>query len=379
MRCRAFLFCTLSVLTSMAPACAQTAMPDGYPELMRAAALLKSSRLFPKAEAADAGLPVQRLALEDRPVKDALQLLRRGLSREAITLPPTELEPPFPDLASFRRLARLLRTDEYVLFADGHVHDALLDARACVRLGRVAQGDTLLHGLVGIAISSTGIREVADHLDQLDEKDCVLLQQICLEWLAQPNPFIHIMDSERRFAARRLRAAVDVSPDPGEPALTPEQKMQLNALFESIEKRLGSLYAQAFDDLKKPCWEWKHIEVPLIREKEDANPEETAAAIVAQLIPTFNRTRDAYIREAAQIQLLACHAAVLHYRWEQHRLPASLDELGLASVSTDPFTGKPLHYERLSARRYRLTSAGPLAEAGDPNALDGRKPISLDD
>ena len=56
---------------------------------------------------------------------------------------------------------------------------------------------------------------------------------------------------------------------------------------------------------------------------------------------------------------------------------AGLTGLDLGDLAVDPFTGQPLKYEVLGATRYRLSSAGPKALADDPQAVDGRRPVSV--
>jgi hypothetical protein len=76
------------------------------------------------------------------------------------------------------------------------------------------------------------------------------------------------------------------------------------------------------------------------------------------------------------IRLLACHCAIRRHKWEHERLPASLAVLNLREMAVDPFTGQPLKYQ-LQGASYRLTSAGPTAPADDPQAVDGRRPVSI--
>ena len=76
------------------------------------------------------------------------------------------------------------------------------------------------------------------------------------------------------------------------------------------------------------------------------------------------------------MRLLACHAAILRYRWEYERVPPNLEALNLGDLALDPFTGQLLSYEP-KVRSYRLVSVGPLADADDPDAEDGRRPVSV--
>src|SRR5207244_10830838 len=108
------------------------------------------------------------------------------------------------DYSKFRALSRLLRLQQYVLLADGRVMEAMANARAGLRLSRVVQADTLLSGLVGVAISASGIRSLGSHLEQLSAGDCELLYQVCLEWLREPSPLPRVLAGERRMVKATL-------------------------------------------------------------------------------------------------------------------------------------------------------------------------------
>ena len=67
------------------------------------------------------------------------------------------------------------------------------------------------------------------------------------------------------------------------------------------------------------------------------------------------------------LRFMAVHAAIRVFRWENDRLPKTLDELKLpARVTTDPFTAKPLIYEpAATGTDYVLASAGALLPGAD--------------
>ncbi|MBC7806679.1 MAG: hypothetical protein H7145_11060, partial [Akkermansiaceae bacterium] len=84
------------------------------------------------------------------------------------------------------------------------------------------------------------------------------------------------------------------------------------------------------------------------------------------------------IEGRVSLQLLAVHAGIRAFRWENDRLPKSLDDLPLAAdLLTDPFTRKPLLYESESTGTgYDLASAGALYPGKD-GAPDARERITL--
>src|SRR5947209_12609816 len=171
---------------------------NGYELLVLAADAFKASKLFEKAQEPGTSLEFKRQVLADRQVVRALKLLRDGLElpiaspRESVSI-----STPLPELASFRSLARLLALQQYTFLADGRMADALANARLGLRFSEAVQTDTLISGLVGIAISTVCIDPLAHHLDQLSVGECAALYRICREWLAQPDPQVRVLASDR--------------------------------------------------------------------------------------------------------------------------------------------------------------------------------------
>ena len=93
-------------------------------------------------------------------------------------------------------------------------------------------------------------------------------------------------------------------------------------------------------------------------------------------MPALEHAENAFTREEAMVRLLACHTAILRYRWEHDRTPPMLADLNLGDLATDPFTGRLFVLES-QGYRYRLYSAGPKTAADDPKAIEGRRPVSV--
>ena len=363
---------------------------NGNEDLVLAVEALKSSKLFTEAEARLDKLTLadRRGVLGDRAVQKALALTRRAVTKPVLS-PRTTLtfETTLPELGGFRSLARLLGMLQYVQLADGRTTDAIGTARLCLRMGQVVQTDTLISALVGIAIEALCVRALADHLDQLSARDCALLFDVCREWLAQPPPGEAIWQAELSSADQFTTALRAAGPE-GAPevmrrmlglddkqmeemrgrlrGLTPET---LNSLSTQTSKEMHGYYSRAVEELRKPAW---------LRNRSLLRPDTTGslAWLTNQMMAPLDRIGDAYTREQSQVRLLACHAAILRYRWEKNALPPNLAALNLGDLAIDPFTGQPLQY-RPRRRQYRLFSAGAPAEADDPQAVDGRRPVSL--
>jgi hypothetical protein len=138
--------------------------------------------------------------------------------------------------------------------------------------------------------------------------------------------------------------------------------------FPATAKYANDYFDRQIAELAKLPWQRKVLSV-------DDGPE-LSRTLLGLFTPTLQRTLDGYIREEANIRMLALHARIIQYRWENDRLPGTLDALNAANLTLDPFTGQPFQYE-VTGRKYRLFSAGPLAAANDPEAVNGRKPVSV--
>jgi hypothetical protein len=357
---------------------------NGYEELVAAADLVNSSKLYQQTKDGPTTLAFKRSVLLDRPISRALNLVKQAQTKPVFS--PREslgLTTLLPEFSVFRDIARLIVLRQYVLLADGRTVDAIQDARLCLWLGRSVQTDTLISGLVGIAISSLGIKNLGAHLDQFSARDFELLNQLCVEWLQQPSPMIPIIQAERKsqqVALAEMREAVAqkgpaalkelLGYDDKEVASAAQfigSKEAIDQIYAETVKRLDEHMARTLAEARKPAWERKKVEFT-----DDGTPAAKAAGL---LVPALERVMDAYSREEAQVRLLACHCAIRRFRWEYDRLPESLEQVRLGSMALDPFTGQPLHYSA-SGHVYELTSVGPEAP-DDPKAVNGRRPVTI--
>ena len=409
---RALLLSAL-VLIPSAPARSQTPPPakkgafatvipqvtgkNGYEELVAAGDLLDGSKKWKLVEDdPKATLATKRAVLSDPQVAQALHLLRAGLQKPVGSpREKTNFDTLLPELREFRSLGRLLAVQQYVFCADGRMGDALTNARLGLRLGQVVQTDTLLSGLVGVAISSTCIQGLGAHLDQLSARDAEQLYTICLEWLRQPSPERRMMEVEQRGAVSSLEElrgrgidqlidSLNLDPKPrpdDDDAIRRSRELAadlrliagdaagINRLFDDTRKRLDQHYPPTLEQFGRPLWQRRF--------PAGLDDGSLAGRLAAALVPPLNRVGDAYAKDQAAVRLLACHAAVLRYRWEHDRVPANLEELRLGELALDPFTGQPLEYQP-QVRRYRLASAGPEAAPDNPRAVGGRVPVTID-
>ncbi len=148
----------------------------------------------------------------------------------------------------------------------------------------------------------------------------------------------------------------------------PDIRDEVKAIFNREYDRLAAL-------VRQPAWERPEPE-PI---RGDSVAERFAAALWETLRPTLVLVQDRWTQEQAQVQLLGVHAAILRYRWENDRLPASLDALHLGSLATDPFTGKSFVYKTTGETTYDLRSEGPLDRGKEGQPPSGEHvPVYVD-
>jgi hypothetical protein len=370
---------------------------NGYEELVRAADLALASERWKKAEAGSPTLAEKRRVLADPAIVEALRLLRVGLAKP-IRSPRARLdfETPLPELAGFRSLARLLKVQQYVYFADGRTADAIGSARICLQLGQAVQTDTLIAGLVGMAISTIGMTSLGEHLDQFAVRDCDAVLKLCQEWLQTTDPMPRLMEIERvtlgtsltslrQKGAREfidgvgLTATIETTDDSSarEEAqrrsaeireLFSRSPEQVDAVLAAVRQQVEAHHARQLAELQKPGWERARLRL---------KGYGTLAGYLAEhLAPSFDLVSDRALTEETRVRLLAIHAVIRRYRWEHERVPPDLATLKAGDLAVDPFTGHLFQYE-LVDRGYRLRSVGPPAAKDDPRAVSGRSPVTL--
>lgn len=355
---------------------------NGYEELVLAADVFAASPKYEAAQNLETPLSVKREVLKDRYVVRALWLLRAALNKPVFG-PRQKLtySTLLPELTHFRALARLLANQQYVFLADGKVPEAIGNARLAIRFSNQVQQDTLIHGLVGLAICRIALVPLAEHLDQLSARDCEVVYRLALEWLALPNPQERIFAGDSRWTQEGLTEVAEEVKRKGVAALTatvgggeesreliqvfPTEPAAVDRVVAEARLRIDEYYQRVARELKRPPWERAF---PALTPGNDV-----ATRLANMLIPSYENVDVAYTREMARMRLLACEVAIRRYRWEHNRLPDELTVLRLGELTVDPFTGRTLEYV-VNGNRFTLSSAGTLSQ-GNPNAVNGRVPV----
>jgi len=183
-----------------------------------------------------------------------------------------------------------------------------------------------------------------------------------------PLPFSDMFKREYTMTANSLDVAID---KPGE-ILTDDQLKAYASTLQNLSatdrQQLKGFVAQALQDrfsnliatLNGPeiGWVRGNDEDPL------TSPEDKSvsnlAVVLANALQGKSMQRQvlkALAKGRIQLMLLRLHAMVIEYRWQNHRLPTSIEQIADPKSGLDPFTGESFHYE-LKDGSYRLYSTG---------------------
>jgi hypothetical protein len=101
--------------------------------------------------------------------RPALARLRQGFEKAYRSPPMVSLNQGFPEMTTYRELARVLLTEGRLAEREGRPADAVRSYLDCLRLGvDVPRGGPVIHGLVGLAVQSIGLSGMQGVVDQLD-------------------------------------------------------------------------------------------------------------------------------------------------------------------------------------------------------------------
>jgi hypothetical protein len=357
---------------------------NGYEDWVQAGDAIRDDPMVNQAMTADATLTFKRRVLADPNVQKAMHLLREGLNKpvQSPHLMPDN-NTVFPEMAPFRRLARLLSMEIYVRFADGRTDAALDSLQDGLRFGSLMQTNTLISGLSGVAIDTIVMEAFSSHLDQLSAYQCSRVQHIVEDWLERPFPVAALLNAAQQFSLRSLEAKRSnpqalkdlldqFAPDDSNAPTAQGRLARLATYLDSQPADLGQVidhagalirgyYDAALVNLKLPIRERKSMTV--------VSDKSLGGDLFASLVVNADLVTDKYDRIEAMLRMLGVHAAIRGYRWEHGYLPTSLADLHLGRLIVDPFTGGDLVYQH-SGRNYDLYSRGPFErdENGQPTA-----------
>lgn len=345
---------------------------NGYEEWVQAADLIQNNaKVAALLDQPDAPLSLKRQVLDDPAVAQALQLVRLGVNKQVFS-PRASVDEntPLPELSSFRQLARLLSTEQYVDFADGRVDAAIGSLRVGLAFGYRIQTDSLISGLVGVAIDSIVLKEFSRHLDQLSVYHCNDVRRIVEDFLDAENPAVHLLALEKSYALKMLDArrsdpngllalmkTIGAGSAPTEDtnvatvqAYLTDHPGDANALLDDARQRVSALYDQTLLNLRLPLAQRKPLKID--------QADSPGAALFRVVTVDPQKILDKYTRDQAQLRLLGVHVLIHRYGWDHNALPGSLTDLHAASLVKDASAGTEIVYQR-DGDRYTLVSQDP--------------------
>ena len=294
-----------------------------------------------------------------------LEAYRRHTEQPCVAVYEYDINWLFPEMAEFRRLARVESLTIRDALEAGREDEALTRVQALLRFGeQIRTEGTLIHYFVGVAVSEMGLEPLREWLPQLQSpKTLEALVALAHDAEKRRTPLRSIFTHEyylglafhRDLAQGRLKLQ-DLERDWGFSSLAPPT---LDALL--LRSGVGApfvvkpslreyqhYYDQLFAELEKPPWERKPV---------PTNPKRMINQI---LFPVFDGATAREQSSTAILRLLACYAAVKRYYQQRGVYPPSLEALRpeLGEMIIDPFTGKPFVYRTHPKRGFQLYSVG---------------------
>jgi len=312
-----------------------------------------------------------------------------------------------PGLNSMRGFARLLAVQARVQIADGELEEAIRTLQTGYAMGRhLADGQTLIHGLVGIAVCSMMSSELQPLIQQPDspnmywaltslprpmvdlrsgiETEMNLLHYTFPE-LRQIDDKRHGMAYWQNFTdqlAERLSGWIDVSggPEVFDSPLTARLGMTVLALRgypmarqalidqgrtpEQVDAmpvpQVVAIYTlQTYNEFRDDQFKW--FMVPYHQGREHAAEMEKRLGqearqreivpLASLLLPAISAARLAVARNDRELAILRTIEAIRMYgATHDGRLPGSLDDIQAVPVPIDPVSGQPFLYENLGEK-----------------------------
>lgn len=384
-----------SILSQLFP---QPTGKNGFEDLVVAADLLKRSSLYSAMELKPT-LALRRQALADPPVRQARALIDSAFNKPIF--PPQRelnLSTTFPELAGFRSIARLLNHEMYVFFSEGRTTYALNNLNLGLKLGRLPKGTILIGGLVGIAIDSILLSRVMLHLEQLSYRDCDRVLLLLRDHRAADQlSALQSLDSEYQSYSTILKefekdfkAAIEGfieeptpdddgnPPDPAAVASYQRTKQQVEAVAQNpaAQRRVLEAVRQAagHELQRNKAYLQDPSKLPPPAPPLPAGSLESALSDAS--MPNTLQVAERFINDRLNVQLLATHAAIRKFKWEQESLPDSLEALRLGELTIDPYSKQSLRYEK-KGRSYELYSIGPFERDEDGRPQAKRAPVHL--
>jgi hypothetical protein len=296
----------------------------------------------------------------------ALELVAKG-NRKQVFDPRIEKswETTFPELAEMRTVARLATAAAYLAYADGQPgkgNQYLIDA---LEMGHQISRGVLIARLVGIAVHATVLAAYEKLLPLMTASDAGKIIVSVPRWVSNPPAAVATLEAEFAFMQRNVAKMFDRIEDAQGLLFSEEKKSIAENTASDLLTRMSLAdkqrviqicqehFAKQRDRLlasyRRPESEW---DLPVDLD-DDPYPETKAVRtaedfgqyVASMITPAFTQIGSAEIRNRSQLRVLQMAAAVVRYKWEHDKLPATLAEAVGEESLTDPVSGDKFQYE----------------------------------
>ena len=336
------------------------------------------------------GEPGQRLAGWLEQNQKAIDLTHRAAAIPDYYFPPLvkagDEDPPLvavllPSLSNQRQLGRILAVHATYLRTQGQADEALNDLLVAQRMGnQISHGNTLIEGLVGIAIGGLADKAVAQLADSGEASPEALKAAVAeMDRLTASLPnWEEMISREQIFGQSFIDDAIDMpgglsmlqmgminGPPQYEETGWTRLSRRLKRLYlpdRVMKKQLKAHYA-ALASAGKPREDGTIV--PIEEDKLFANIPMWNIP-VRMIAPSLGRANELTLRSHSNFQRAKLALAVAAYKAEQGTPPPTLSSLApkyVASIPIDPVTGSDFDY---------------TVESGDRPAVKGLEQIGKD-
>lgn len=305
-----------------------------------------------QVEAYESKFPLAQLRAVVARNRPALARLRQGFKKSYRNPPLASFNQMLRVIADSRELARELVAEGKLAEREGRPNDAARSYLDCLRLGvDVPRGGMVIHGLVGIAIQSIGLKALQNVTDRLDGPTAAAAARAMVRLDARAPTAADTLTWEKEFGTisilqvlrqtrSRLQIASMAGSSPGRPPSASEVLTGLRFLF-TPKRRMVDNYRAYMDAMIASARRPTYAAGP-----PPPVPNDPLNQILA---PVFSSVRPAWDRRDAQWQLTELELAVRAYKQQHGSMPPSLSALVpayLPAVLQDPYAPRPMVYRR---------------------------------
>jgi len=277
----------------------------------------------------------------------------------------------FPEMAGFKSVARIFRSDAYVKLADGNSKAGTADLLDGLTFANRIGGTILISELVSIACRSIILAEFEAELPRLSDRDAKEIIAYADSALGDQSGLSRAFLGERDMALSTLGElfkSPKILGDMGTDApaglqdfvakMSPSDRDQaMNQLTNGLSDFYSGWNTKLGDDESKWASDQGTPEVPPMPQSVKS-VQDLVDTLIQLVTPTFSQAVLAELKTRAQLRLLGLHARIIDFRWKNNRLPHDLKEAVPEKLLHDPMSGDVFQYQLTEFGGYKLFSKG---------------------